>query len=312
MFEDSVLLDLTFRKPGIRRKGNKDNIQTTADKDMLGLSKAILDSDEYRAICTVATNCRKWVEARSGNSILKRGTYMIKTSCLEEVYAHVEQAKTDYMAAVETFLAVYPQQKAQAESRLGPSQYVEADYPDEAKLRAGFRVEHRILDVSPPGSDKVSAALKAKELTKWRDDMAAAGDELRQTLRQSCRDLIVGLREKMDLIGTTDEDGKKIRFHKSHLDKVNEFLDLFFHRDLTNDTEMQGICAAAKDLLAGVDSDTLKSNDAVRAEIETETGKIVAQLDGLLEAAPTRLFTWDDEEPAVESETAEEPELAAV
>jgi len=75
---------------------------------------------------------------------------------------------------------------------------------------------------------------------------------------------------------------------------------------------MQGICAAAKDLLAGVDSDTLKSNDAVRAEIETETGKIVAQLDGLLEAAPTRLFTWDDEEPAVESETAEEPELAAV
>ena len=311
MFEDSVLFDLTFHHPGIRRKADKTLITTAADKDQLGLSKAIIDSDEYRAICTIASNCRKWLEARSGKSILKRGTYMIRVEVLDAVYEHVEHAKTEYMAAVETFMAAYPAAKEKARVDL-VDQFDEANYPDAETLRKAFYISKRVLDVSPPGSNKVSEALKAKELKQWREDMAALGEETRQTLRKAALDVFTGFRQTLANVGTMDEDGKKVRFNAQAVKKAETFLELFYHRDITNDTEMQAICADMKSLLDGVDNKTLKSNDAVRAEIESETGKIVAQLDGLLEAAPTRLFTWDDEEPAVESETAEEPELAAV
>ena len=290
ILENACCLDLTFRRPGIRRKGNLDLITCEANKDLLGLSKAILDSPEYKKIVGIARETRQWVEKRGLPSPLKRGTYLIPLAVLDSVYEKIDNAEQEFKDAVDAFIAVYPDQKAKAEVELR-DQYNEMDYPEPETLRHAFGIERRLLDFGVPGQSKIGRFLYEKEKAREEQTWANATDEIQEALRLAFKSLVGNLADQLE----PKEDGSRKRLTSSAVDKLGEFLELFQHRNLTDDADLEGLVIQARNVLNGKSAETIKKSDTIRGEVAGEMARVLTALDKLLEAAPRRAIMLDDD-----------------
>lgn len=291
LISESVILDVTFKRPGIRRRADISKVTCEADKEMLGLSKAILDSEEYRVIQTVVRQFRSYVEAKALDCPLKRGSYMVPLAVLEDVYGKLEQAEIEFNAAVEQFIDAYPQRKAEAEVRL-KDQFRDADYPEPEQLREAFEVVSRLVDFSPPGEGKIGQALSQKARQKFEQDLKNASEEIQAALREAFAGLVKHLRERLESISG---GGKKI-LAPSAVDNLLEFIDNFKHRNLCEDAELEGLVAQAKNVLAGKDSGLLKSNGKATAEVLGEMKRCEEALSKLVKDRPTRLISFGEDD----------------
>lgn len=290
LFDRAVCLDVTFHKAGVRRKGDVGEIQTSADKDCLGLSKAIIDCKEYADVTAIATGFRRYCEKIALPSPLKRGTYLIPLELLDQVSAELDRAEAAFNEAADAFIDVYPDAKERARERLA-EQYDEDNYPDPEKLREAFYVERRMLDFSPPGSDKVSAALRSRELERWKRDMRNAGNEIRAGLRVAAQELVGGLRNKLQALSS---EGNKQRLTAAAVDNVSEFLNLFYSRDITQDDAMREVVGQAQAILEGTDVESLRSDESLRANVLSQMAGVVESLDRLVEECPKRAYAFED------------------
>jgi hypothetical protein len=91
-------------------------------------------------------------------------------------------------------------------------------------------------------------------------------------------------------------DGKPLRFKESTVSNLVEFLANFEFRNVTDDQELQGLAAHARQLLQGVSADDLRTTADVRAKVQQGMASIAAQLDTMLTRSGARKFRFDDEE----------------
>jgi hypothetical protein len=109
VMDDVVVLDVTFHRPGINRRADLSLVDTESDKDMLCLSKTIVDAKEYVKVIHYSGDVRTWLSKRALPSPLKRGTYLVPVGSVEEVCQYLDQAEERYKAKAEEFLRVYPE-----------------------------------------------------------------------------------------------------------------------------------------------------------------------------------------------------------
>ena len=291
VLEDVVVLNLIFHRPGMYRRGDLDQITTDADKKMLHLSKDIVDSDEYGEIVTYANDVRKWVRKRTSASPLKRGTFLAKLSVVDELNAYLDEAEPRYKSKAESFLAVYPQKVQEAESRLR-GQFVARNYPTVGQMRPAFWVERSFFDFGVPSAQKIGRALWEQEKRRAEETWAATIEEVQDALRVTFRSLVGHLAERLE----KQPDGKRKIFKVNTIDKITEFIDLFQARNITNDAELEGLVAQARNVLAGKNPDSIRKSDVVRGEIAGEMVRVTTALDQLLIDSPRRQISFDDDE----------------
>jgi hypothetical protein len=289
LMDSAVVLDLTFHRPGIRRKADISLVETDADKNMLGLTKAIVDSKEYAAVIKVASETRRWVGLRALPSPLKRGTYLISVELVADVYEYLDAADASYMAKAEEFLLVYPWQVREAKQKL-LDQFDPDNYPSVKKLRAAFYVERRLIDFGVPNPEKIGKAFWLREKKRAEKTWAKAADEVQAALRTAFRELVGHLAERLQ----PKDDGTKKVFRDTAVDKVLEFVDLFQQRNLTGDAELSGLVTQARNVLKGKKADKLRTSVVARGEVAEEMGRVMTALDELMETAPRRRIRFDD------------------
>jgi len=291
IMDDVVVLDLTFHRPGIRRKANMALVETTADKRMLGLTKAIVDSNEYDAVIRVASETRNWIDRRSLPSPLKRGTYLVPVVSVADVYAKLDEAEREYSSRVEAFLSVYPGQVELAKAKLldqfDPSNYASVD-----QLRSAFWLERRIMDFGVPSEEKIGATIWQRERERAEQTWSAAVDEIQDALRSAFRGLVGHLAERLE----PNLDGTKKGFKDATVKNLVEFIDLFKNRNLTGDAELEGLVVQARNVLEGKRPDSLRKSSVIRGEVAGEMVRVMTALDGLLETAARRKITFEEDE----------------
>ena len=110
LFDRAVILSVTLRRPGTRRKASTSlidvispaademlstpNVQpmfTTTDKSLLHLSKDILDSDELRAVQRLDGTIREYLSRTGLPSPLKQGCYLIPIDLIEASCLHLRR-----------------------------------------------------------------------------------------------------------------------------------------------------------------------------------------------------------------------------
>ena len=291
ILERTIALSLCLHGISAQRKADMNGIETDADKDLLRLSKRILQCPELAALRKADTAIKAWLVERSLPSPFREGIYLLPVGLLAEIDARLEAyIATERPALVEALLDVYPKYQGLDQLKLG-TLYDAHNYPSATRLRRAFRVTSAYLTLSVPGQlADVSAHAHAKAQARAEALWAEAGQEIRAALREATAQLVRRMVARL----TDDADGRQRRLHASSWEKAKEFLSLFHHRDLTKDGALAELVARAQALLEGHDVDDVREDETLRTEIRVGFEALEREAAALVEAVPSRRILLEE------------------
>lgn len=294
VISNSVCLILQFSRLRTKRAVGSDEIDVDADKSLIHVAKSILDSEELRNVSHYDHETRRWIKRRSTPfELLGGGIYLLPVDFLQDVYAYLENRETGRAGLISKFEDVYPEKIKEAKKRLGKL-FDATEYPSARAVKDAFQMTFRIVEWGTPEKKlrAISKAMYEKEAKKAEQEWTNATEQIRDALRASMGDLVTHLVERLG----GAEDGKPKRFRESTLKNVQEFLDLFEKRNLTQDGELAKLVVKAKKIVEGVDAESLRDDEKLRGQVVKQFAEIKTVMDGMLETKPARRMSLADEE----------------
>ena len=290
LLENSAVFSMTLKAWRNVRKADKTQIQTDTDKEYLKLSKMLIDSPEYEAITSFQSKIREWTEARSVPSFFKKGLCLFKMEMIETVDEYLRGAIEEQKTLVENFLREYPGQKEIAVSRLN-GQYRETDYLSIEEMRTRFGITWNWMKLGIPDNlpQQIFEAEKEKAEKMWAD----AADQITMTLRKAFKELIDHAVDRLKI----EPGAKKKIFRDTFLPNIQEFIETFNMRNLTNDNDLKDLVEKAQSVLSSVGDDTqsLRSDKGMRNFTARKFEEIKTVLDTMIMEKPARQFAFDEE-----------------
>ena len=300
--DQANVLDLTtclllrFHKTGLIRKGNIAKIQTTANKQRLGLHKKILESDNYDNMLLIARDCRRYAKARQvPGSPFSEGTHLIPLPLVDDLDAKIANAEQAYNNWADLFVAEYSTLVDEAEAELD-DQFDRSNYFDTSTeagrnaLRAKFWVERRWFDWSPASNKKVSPTIANQEQKRQATEIKDMALQVKAALRVGLKKLIDHLVERL----TPGAGGNRKAFAPTTITKVVDFLELFSARNVCGDKELALLADEAKAVLAGQTPESIKEDEEVAAVVATRMSMVKDNLDKLVVELPDRVLYMED------------------
>jgi hypothetical protein len=284
----TVCIKVRISTMGNTRKVSTSQIEADADKDLLRVSKHLLDSAELKAIGRFDGEIRRFLY---GICLpFEIGIHLLPVAALEVVEERLRQFLTDRAELVKAFLAAYPSLCQDAAKRLR-GLYNPADYPpvDDAAREFGFSWQYVSFGV-PDQLKGISQEVWEQEREKAAQRMAEASSEIQQVLRQSMADLVAHMAERLK----EGADGKPLKFKQSTVSNLVEFLSNFSFRNVTDDQELQSLVTRARELLQGVEADELRTAGDLRVRVQAGMTSISAALDGMMQRSGGRKLRLGD------------------
>jgi hypothetical protein len=305
-------ISLQLRLPGVRKKvaTEAEGVQIEADADMMHVSKDILQSEAYDKLKKLDADIRALVKKRTaGNSYLRHGIYLVNAAALDSLVDYLKTRKAVRDAAARDFVFnFYEKAKADAKESLGPL-FDESDYPPAEELYQAFDLSWKVF--SFPSVD----ALKELSPSVWKEEsekVKSLWAEALEASQQLLRAEVLSFTDKMAEMLTPTPDGKKKSFHKSTVDKLQDFLATFDTRQIANDGELRELVAKMRATLAGVDTAKLKSNAALRDAVKRDMDEARESLSKLVKVAGKRQYSLDDEDEGSDAPSSPVQEFASV
>ena len=290
--DNAVALVFSVHSWGNRKKADKEEMTTEADKAMLHLTKQLIDSIEYKAIRTFLGMVKAWVIRRSVPSFFKDGIYYFSANAdvVREVEEYLAVKALELKPFIEEMIVTYPQRIEDAEKRLKRGrQFKRSDYPTAEYLRRAFYFESEWIFFDVPKSlpEDVYQTAVAKKM-KGLDEMA---ESIAMCLREAFRGLIAHARERL----TPGPGGKKKIIRDSVLENVNDFIDTFSSRNLVGDMDLANLVQKAQAVLRDVDSaDVLRDDKDMAKYVQKQFKEIETSLDGMIVERPRRKFDFSE------------------
>lgn len=287
----TVCLTVTLRAPGNRRKVATSAVQTDADRSMLHVSKDLLDSEEYKAISKIDGEARRYVADMALPFPFRPGFYLLPYDLLERVDAKLSEYSQRRTDAVNCFVLAYPQRQREAAERLGPL-YDPTDYPPAADIAKAFSLSWSYLAFDVPGQiASINRDLWERQQTEMASMWREAAEECRAVLRAKFAELVSRAAERLT---TTPGEKPKI-FRDSLLENLDEFIETFQPRNITDDAALQQLVSQARDLTRGITPDRLRDSAFTRAKVAEGFERINKTISEMITDAPRRLIKFDDE-----------------
>ena len=288
IMENSVLVQIDFKKLGNMRQGNVDKIETDSDKDRLRLKKVLFEGPEYAAIGKFDNQLRAWLLRRAIQVRMSfYGVYILPLGLLERVERKLAEAVPQRRELVDRFMAVYEQEREQARSRLN-GQFREADYPPVQQASEPFAIGWRYVTFEVPET------LPPEILERERRERAAALEAMTEDVRAALRESLGGLVSHLVESLTPKPDGKMPKFYDTTVTNLVEFLELFNARNITGDQELASMADRAKDVIACASPAMLRSYKTSQDRVRAGMTEVKKAVDGLIATAPNRRkFNFD-------------------
>jgi len=302
LIEDTVCLQLSFRKPGDKIKADKNAIEVNSDKDMLHLSKTILESKELNKIRGHRIAARTHVRSLAIPSpMFKSGVHCIPVALIEDVNTKLEEAKKKDNELIEKFMDAYDWNQTRPDGLISQAKkklkalFDEADYPSPGRMKRAFNFEWNFFSFQTPENlSAVSSSLFKKEKEKMRLKWQEAQEEVVVLLRAEFKSLVDHITERL-----TPEDrtnGKKKFFKGATVTSVSDFLGTFPFRNVCDDKELDTLIQRTRKLLDGVDIKELQKSEALKANMNAGFAVVKKRLDVLVKDKPARLISLEGEE----------------
>lgn len=280
--EQTVVLNLSFGKIGLNRKGDISKIETDADKTRCTFGKRLFDCDEIRAIATHDYETTKYVKARiSLEGFISEGFYILAASFVEDVEKFLKARQTQRADLVEKFCDVYEGQRELARQVLA-SQFRADDYPQDPRPK--FRMTWRWISFGVPNALPAKEYAEAVEL--FKNDMQEALERTEKRLSEQFGELVAHLTEKL----TPGPDGKKKIFRDTAIENLTEFLALIDKRNITRNKDLAALTAKARDIIADTTPERLRDSAPTRAKIAGDMKELKSAIDLMITTKIARKF----------------------
>ena len=284
----TVCIKVRLSTMGNTRKVSTSQIEADADKDLLRVSKHLLDSAELKAIGRFDGEIRRYLY----NLCLpfEIGIHLLPVAALETVEQRLRQFRTEREELVKAFLCVYPSLSADAGKRLR-GLYNPADYSpvDEVARQFGFSWQYVSFGV-PDQLRGISQEVWEQEREKAAQRMAEASSEIQLVMRESMAKLVQHMAQRLK----DGADGKLLRFKETTVSNLVEFLQNFEFRNVTDDCELQKIVTQARSLLEGVGADDLRTTGDLRAKVQQGMASLANELDTMMTRTGGRKFRFEE------------------
>ena len=286
----TVCIKVSLSTMGNTRKVSTAQIEADADKDLLRVSKRLVDSAELKAITRFDGEIRRYLYSIC--LPFEIGIHLLPITALEMVEHRLRQFAVDRRQLVHAFLAAYPSLCQDAATRLR-GLYNPTDYPaaEEVAREFGFSWQYVSFGV-PEQLQGISREVWEQEREKAAVRMAEASTEIQVVLRETMAKLVQHMADRLK----TGPDGKPLRFKETTVSNLVEFLTNFEFRNVTDDSELQVLVAQARELLHGVNAEDLRMTGDLRTKVQDGMADIAAQLDKMLTRTGGRKFRFDEEE----------------
>jgi hypothetical protein len=285
----TVCIKVSLSTMGNTRKVSTAQIEADADKDLLRVSKRLVDSAELKAITRFDGEIRRYLYSIC--LPFEIGIHLLPITALEMVESRLRQFVVDRKQLVQAFLSAYPGLCQNAATRLR-GLYNPTDYPavDEVGREFGFSWQYVSFGV-PEQLRGISRQVWEQEREKAAVRMAEASTEIQVVLRETMAKLVQHMADRLK----EGPDGKPLRFKETTVENLVEFLMNFEFRNVTDDNELQALVSQARDLMQGVTADDLRTTGDLRTKLQQGMTGIAAQLDTLLIRTGGRKFRFDEE-----------------
>jgi hypothetical protein len=303
LFERTMCLDVTIRRFGITRKASMGTVQVNADKELLNLSKKLVESKAYSQVVSTANALRQYMKRVSvPDPFVKSGFYRVPVEMVEAVATKLEEFKAEFNQHVSAFCDEYEgkgeddkgnPRVSLADQMAGPlgSLYNAMDYPTVDKVRASFGIEWRYVENDVPGRLKsISKRLFEAELQKEKAKAVSSMEEIRNAIRLEMSKLVETMAERLK----PTADGKKRILRSSTVENMEGFLETFSLRDVTDDADLSALVEKARNVMRGVDAEQIRSDDDLRARISQTFDELVEQVEPMVVNRNTRQISLDD------------------
>lgn len=279
-----TLLALSFNLGIGRTKQTKVKVQTDADVSLLRHQALLLESPELDAIRSADSAVRRWVELKTVP--FTEGISFLSLALLDEVMDKLEAYEGERQILIDAFLAVYDSQVEASRKSLG-SLFAESNYPSRATLAAGFAFSYRIASIKVDEKlEAINSARFKKESDKWARQMEQSAAEARTLLRVSIAETV----DHLVTVLTPGTDGKRKKFFASSVEHVQEFLNTFSFRNITNDAQLQLEVEKLRNIMDGVTPEKVKESENLKAKLQSSFAQASKTLATLVEDAPVRRF----------------------
>ncbi len=286
----TVCIKVRLSMMGNTRKVSTAQIEADADKDLLRVSKQLMDSEELKAISRFDGETRRYLY----NICLPFdiGIHLLPIAALQTVEQRLRDFAEDRRQLVDAFLAAHPSLCQEAAKRLR-GLYNPADYPSAEDVAREFGFSWQYVSFGVPDQLKaISQDVWEQEREKAAQRMAEASSEIQTVLRESMAKLVQHMADRLK----EGPDGKPLRFKETTVSNLIEYLANFEFRNVTDDGELQALVAQACELLNGVDADDLRTTGDLRTRVQQGMADIAAQLDTMLTRTGGRKFRFNEEE----------------
>ena len=289
ILENSAALILKQGRFGIERKADMSQVSVEADKNMLKMTKQLLDSPEYEAICKHQAATRRALRKKSVPLAILESAMLFHVNEIENISKYIATREAEEQELVNQFCEVYEMRREEARTRLN-GQFDPANYPSVEVVRSMFYTKTRWVQFGIP--DNLPEKIFQEEKEKAEKAWAEATDVITQTLRESFMRLISYASERLKIV----PGEKPPVFRNSLIDNIKEFIATFNSRNLTNDAELEKLVTRASELLARFmgDADIVRKNLDVRKYVQEQFEEISKTLDTMLINQPSRKFSFDE------------------
>ncbi len=286
--QKTVCLKVHLGLIGNSRKVSNSQVEVDADKQLIRVSKTLLDSPELQAIKALDGEVRRYLY--DDCLPFESGIQLVPLPQIETVDQKLREYAQKRLELVDAFVGAYPRLCEQVATRLR-TLYNPNDYPTVDLVRSYFSFTWRYVSFGVPGQLKeISARIFEDEREKAAQMMAEASSEIQQVLRAAMAEMVAHMRDRL----TGQADGKPQRIRESTVQKLRNFLETFDFRNVTDDRELKEQVEKARQLLGGVTTDAIRNTTDLRARIKDGMAEIAKRLDTMVADRVGRKFRLDD------------------
>ena len=294
LVEKTVYLRTNYGVMGNTKKVSNAVLSTNADTRILKIQKTLLDSKELEAIRTADGKMRNYLYRVC--LPYDMGIQLLPLTLLESVHDTLTAYADERTELVNIFCIAYPELCKKAEQEIQTLAFElglpfetlwnPSDYPDVETVRSKFTFEFQYISFAVPESLKFAGIYEA-EMTKAQEKIQTASEEITLLMRQTMLDLISHLKTALE----PSTDGKTKRLFASSVINIQEFLDTFKARNITNDDELDALVTdVSKIIHPNFSVDVLKKDDAMKTAVHDTMQTVTEKLSMLVETVPGRKF----------------------
>ncbi len=285
----TVCVKVRLGRIGNTRKVSNSQVEVDTDKSLIRVSKHLLDSKELRDIANFDGEIRRYLYDTC--LPFEAGIHLCPLALLEQMETRLREfaaARNDF---VQVFLHAYPVLCQEAAQRLR-SLYNPSDYPPVEYVAQQFTFTWQYFVFGVPDQlREISTKIWHDEREKAAQVMADAGREIQQVLRTAMAELVKHMRDRLK----DGPDGRPLRFKESTVSNLIDFLGTFDFRNVTDDVELKAVVDRAREVLASISTDELRTTGDVRAKVQQGMADLAAELDTMIVKKPARKFRFDEE-----------------